>query len=195
MNKLFGIVLAFFVLASCSKTEPPPPQVSPPPVNTLAPVQVQPEKPKFIGTRVGPLLASVFVLDDILVSHDAEVTIPPQQPSGPLTPTIPLPPKIVPRQSSVQISVTLSNDNDRALDLNRDFNFESNWLFLVIITDKNGNRVFQREKELQGVGGWDVADVKKFAVSWPVSANMVGEYRVTVKFGFGGQLTAMTRLR
>jgi hypothetical protein len=43
--------------------------------------------------------------------------------------------------------------------------------------------------------GWNVAEVKEFTVSWPVSANMIGEYLVTVKFGFGGQLSATTRLR
>jgi hypothetical protein len=170
---------------------PPPPVESP----QAGVPQPQPPKPEFKGTRVGPFLASVFVLDDILVSHDAEVTVPPSQPPGLLAPTIPLAPKIVPRQNSVSIAVALYNDNDRALDLARDFSFKGDWLFSVTITDEKGNEVFEQKQELQGIHRWDGGEIRKFTISWPVVADMTGRYHVAVVFGFGGTLTAETRLR
>lgn len=97
--------------------------------------------------------------------------------------------------TSLDIDVTLSNDNDRALSLDQDFNFRSDELFVVTITNENGVEVFKEGKGLQGVRGWDVGEVKKFSVTWPVKPDMVGSYLITVKFGFGGQLTAGTRLK
>ena len=170
---------------------------APPPAETsqASDLPPQPSKPEFEGTRVGPLLGSVFVLDDVLVSHDAEVTVPPEQPAGPLTPTIPLPPKIAPRQNSVSIDVALCNDSNRVLDLAQDFTFEGNWLFSVRITDEKGDEVFEQKQELEGIHNWDIGEIQKFSISWPVTADMTGKYHVAVVFGFGGTLTAETNLR
>lgn len=92
----------------------------------------------------------------------------------------------MPRQDSVNIDIELSNDSDRALNLDQDFNFKGNELFLVTITNENGQRVFELRKELQGVRGWEVGEVKKFSLAWPVSANMVGDYLIAVRVWIRG---------
>lgn len=86
MNKLVTVILALLTLASCSKKEPPAPPIQLPATSTPAPVQALPEKPRFTGTRVGPLLASIVVVADVLVSHNAEATDSPPQAPGSLTP-------------------------------------------------------------------------------------------------------------
>jgi hypothetical protein len=162
-------------LTCCRKAEPPKPiaQPAPPP-----PAQEQPRK-RYEGTRVGQVLADLYILDDILISG-------PQMGGG----APPLGPVPIPVQDTARITVTLSNDTDRDIDLEGDWPY----LFRVSVTDSSGWEVFDRSQSVEGLQGLPAGDVKKFKVTWPVRGLPLGSYTVTLRLGAGGEVTTRTRL-
>lgn len=162
-----------------------------------APARAEPSRKKFVGSRVGPLLADLSVPSDVLVSHD-EMRGEPCPPFNPSSPTLPcIGPVPVPRESNVEIRITLSNDSDHTIDVDDD-SAESGWLFRITVENDARQEVFRHE-EKRARRDWDKAEVKEFVVRWivrgPGTHVNAGPYTVSVKFGFGGGLTARTNLR
>lgn len=103
----------------------------------------------------------------------------------------------VPRQSDVEIAVTLSNDSDHPIDVD-DLALKSDGLFRISVEDSARQEVFSHE-ERRPSAGWKSSEVKEFTTRWNLvgarASASTGLYTVRVKFGFGGGLTARTRLR